>query len=99
MGQGILFRAACWVAMPIACCALWGQGVVPVPYIYTEAGRYDSAATVKGGDRFPAGAALELVAGGRKRALAAGFAASADATVSFDGQRVLFSGKQKAGDR
>ena len=98
MGLGILFRAACWVAVPMACCALWGQGVVPVPYIYTEAGRYDSAATAKAGERFPAGAVLQLVARGRKRALVAGFAASADATVSFDGQRVLFSGKQKEGD-
>ncbi|MGD0771475.1 MAG: hypothetical protein ABSC05_01500 [Candidatus Solibacter sp.] len=98
MGLGILFRAACWVAMPIACNSLWGQGLVPVPYIYTEAGRYDPAATLKGGERFPAGAALQLVAAGRKRALAAGFAASADATVSFDGQRVLFAAKQRAGD-
>src|ERR1035437_6165364 len=98
MGPGVLFRSAGWAAMLIACSALWGQGVVPVPYIYTEAGRYDSAATLKGGERFPAGAALQLVAGGRKRALAPGFAASADATVSFDGQRVLFSGKQKPGD-
>jgi len=80
------------------CGAVHGQGVVPVPYIYTEAARYDSAATLKGGERFPAGAALQLVAGGRKRALAPGFAASADATVSFDGQKVLFSGKQRPGD-
>ena len=80
------------------CGALRGQGVVPVPYIYTETPRYDSAATLKGGERFPAGAALQLVTGGRKRALAPGFAASADATVSFDGQRVLFSAKQKPGD-
>ena len=98
MGLGVLFRSAYWVPMLIGCGAVRGQEVVPVPYIYTEAPRYDSAATLKGGERFPAGAALQLVAGGRQRALAAGFAASADATVSFDGQRVLFSGKQKAGD-
>lgn len=84
--------------MLLGCGAVHGQVVVPVPYIYTEAPRYDSAATLKGGERFPAGAALQLVAGGRKRALAAGFAASADATVSFDGLRVLFSGKQRTGD-
>lgn len=97
MGLGILFRAACWVAVLSGCKAVRSQGV-PVPYIYTEASRYNSAATLKGGERFPAGAALQLVAGGGKRALAAGFAASADATVSFDGQRALFSGKQKPGD-
>jgi hypothetical protein len=86
------------VVVLMVCGAVRGQGVVAVPYIYTEVIRYDSAATLNGGERFPAGAALQLVAGGRKRALAAGFAASADATVSFDGQRVLFSGKPKPGD-
>ena len=75
-------------------CALLAQE----PYIYTETSRYDSAATLNAGERFPAGAALELLAGGRKRVLAPGFAASADATVSFDGKRVLFAGKQKAQD-
>ena len=86
------------MAVLAGCGAVRGQGLIPVPYIYTEAFRYDSAATLKGGERFPAGATLQLVAGGRKRALAAGFAASADATVSFDGQRVVFSGKQKPAD-
>lgn len=98
MGLGLLFRSACWVGVLIGCGAVRGQSVVGVPYIYTEASRYDSAATLKGGERFPAGATLQLVAGGRKRALAPGFAASADATVSFDGHRVLFSGKQKPVD-
>ena len=98
MGPGILFRLAAWVAILIGCGALRGQGGLAAPYIYTEASLYDSAATLKSGERFPAGAALQLVAAGRKRALAIGFAASADATVSFDAQRVLFSGKQKPGD-
>ena len=86
------------MAVLAGCGAVRGQGLIPVPYIYTEVSRYDSAATLKGGERFPAGATLQLVAGGRKRALAAGFAASADATVSFDGQRVVFSAKQKPAD-
>ena len=98
MGPGILFRAACWVVVLTGCSDIRGQGVVGVPFIYTEASRYDSAATLKGGERFPAAAALQLVTGGHKRALAPGFAASADATVSFDGQRVLFSAKQSAGE-
>jgi len=76
-----------------------GETPPPVSFLYTEAPRYDSAAAPKGGERFPSGAALELVSGGRKRALAPGFAASADASVSFDGERVLFAGKQKSGDR
>jgi len=84
--------------MLMGCSTVRAQGVIPVPYIYTEASRFDPAATLKGGERFPAGATLQLVAAGRKRALVPGFAASADATVSFDGQRVLFSGKQKPAD-
>jgi hypothetical protein len=71
----------------------------PVSFIYTEAVRYADQTALKGGERFPSGAVLQLVSGGRKRALAPGFAASADACVSFDGERVLFSGKQKPGDR
>jgi hypothetical protein len=63
------------------------------PFVYTEAARYDP----KGGERFPAGARLILVEGGAARALIPGFAASADAAVSFDGARVLFAGKQKTG--
>ncbi len=64
-------------------------------FIYTEAPRYEADAP---GARFPAGAALRFVRNGQKRALVPGFAASADASVSFDGRRVLFSGKQKPGD-
>jgi hypothetical protein len=93
MGLGILYRAA----LLTACAAVLGQAA-GVPYIYTEAARYDPAATLKGGERFPAGSLLQLVADGRKRPLAANFAASADATVSFDGQRVLFAGKAKPQD-
>ncbi len=97
MGLGFLYRAGC-VAALAGWCLVRGQGTVPVPYIFTEASRYDSAASLKGGERFPSGAALQLVEGGHKWPLAAGFAASADATVSFDGRRVLFSGKQRPAD-
>jgi hypothetical protein len=65
-------------------------------FIYTEAPRYEMGLGVA--ERFPAGAILQIVSQGEKRALVAGFAASADATVSFDGQRVLFAGKRKTGD-
>jgi hypothetical protein len=41
---------------------------------------------------------LRLAANGADRAFAPEFAASADAAVSFDGRRVLFAGKKKAGD-
>ena len=64
------------------------------PYLYTEAARYDP----QGGERFPAGARLMLVQGRPGRPFVPGFAASADAAVSFDGTRVLFAGKQKPGE-
>lgn len=69
--------------MPIL---LWNgilTGQVTFPFIYSES---------------RAQTTLQLVSGGHKRALVPGFAASADACVSFDGLRVLFSGKQKASD-
>ena len=70
---------------------------VPMPsFVYTEAVRYEPAP--KTGERFPKGAALQLVVKGRKRALVPDFAASGDAAISFDGLRVLFSGKRKPGD-
>ena len=54
--MGLVIRL---IAILIACAALRAQAVVPVPYIYTEAARYDSAATLNAGERFPAGAALQ----------------------------------------
>ena len=64
--------------------------------IFTEAPRYDTGAA--GSERFPAGATLQILLQAQKRALVPGFAASADASVSFDGQRILFAGKRKAGE-
>jgi Hydrazine synthase alpha subunit middle domain len=98
MGLESSFLAFYWGAVLMGCSTVHGQGVVPAPYIYTETSRYDPAAARNGGERFPAGAALQMVSNGRKQSLAPGFAASADATVSFDVRRVLFSGKQKPGD-
>ena len=84
-------------SIPLACLACAWSEIAPVPpFVYTEAVRYEPAPG--NGERFPKGAALQLVVKGRKRALAPDLAASADAAVSFDGLRVLFSGKQKPGD-
>ncbi len=80
------------------CDAVAGGAAVPVPYIYTEAAQYHPDAADRANERFPAGATLQFVSNGRKRAFAPGFAASADATISFDGQRVLFSGRRKLSD-
>ena len=66
--------------------------------IVTVAPLYDPLAALRGGERFPRGAQLMLWRDGRLTALVPEFAASADASVSFDGTTVLFAGKRNAGD-
>ena len=66
--------------------------------IFTAAPVYESLAALHGGERFPKGAQLMAVRGGRVEPLAPALAASADASVSFDGKTVLFAGKKTAGD-
>ncbi len=55
-------------------------------------------AALRGGERFPKGAQLLLLHEGKAEPLVAGFAASADASVSFDAKKVLFAGKKTATD-
>jgi hypothetical protein len=66
--------------------------------IVTAAPVYEPLAALRGGERFPKGAQLLLVHDGKAEPLVADFAASADASVSFDGSSVLFAGKKLAGD-
>jgi hypothetical protein len=66
--------------------------------IVTAAPVYEPLAALRGQERFPKGAQLLLVHGGKAEPLVPGFAASADANVSFDGKSVLFAGKQAASD-
>jgi hypothetical protein len=70
--------------------------------IVTVAPAYEPLAALRGSgqsyERFPKGAQLLLLHEGKAEPLVAGFAASADANVSFDAKRVLFAGKQAAGD-
>ena len=70
----------------------------PIPLAWVEAPRFDEAAWLRGAERFPAGAQVRIRDGHGTRALAPDFAASADPSVSWDGERVLFSGRRKAGD-
>jgi hypothetical protein len=70
----------------------------PIRFVYTEAAVWDARATSGNGERFPSGARLMLFTQAGARPLIPDFAASADAAVSFDGSRVLFSGKRKTGD-
>ncbi|MGA2672208.1 MAG: hypothetical protein ABSE99_03175 [Terracidiphilus sp.] len=66
--------------------------------IVTAAPAYEPLAALRGQERFPKGAQLLLVHAGKAEPLAPGFAATADANVSFDGKKVLFAGKQAVGD-
>ena len=69
-----------------------------VDLIVTAAPVYEAHAALRGAERFPAGAQLLLIHAGKAERLVPGFAASADANISFDGKTVLFSGKQTASD-
>jgi len=67
-------------------------------FIVTAAPVYVPLAELHGQERFPKGAQLLLVHRGKAEPLVPGFAAAADANVSFDGDLMLFSGKRNAGD-
>jgi hypothetical protein len=67
-------------------------------FIFTSTPRYEPKAWLGGHDRFPLGAKLVALEGGTLRQLASGFYAAADASVSYDAARVLFSGKRSAND-
>ncbi len=70
--------------------------------IITAAPVYEPLAALRGAgqnmERFPQGAQLLLVHAGKAEPLVTGFAATADANVSFDAKSVLFAGKKDAGD-
>jgi hypothetical protein len=70
-----------------------------VTCIFTEAPKYEPKAWTEGRDRFPLGATLNVIDGGRRHLLVPGFFASADASVSYDARRVLFAGKRTPADR
>lgn len=68
------------------------------PLIVTAAPQYVSLAALRGGERFPDGAQLMVLRSGRMQPLVPDFAASADASVSFDAKTVLFAGKKNAAE-
>jgi hypothetical protein len=68
------------------------------PVIVTAAPVYESLAALRGAERFPHGAHLVLLRNRHMESLVPNFAASADASVSFDGKTVLFAAKKNAAD-
>jgi len=93
-------RAAVSIAAAVAA-AFWspadaGEPAVG-PLVFTVAPQYDSAAGLEAPDRFPKGATVFLATQTGRRPIAPGFYASADPVVSYDGGRILFTGKASAG--
>ena len=74
-----------------------GTAAPPGALLYTEAPQYDSGATLRGGERFPAGAVVKVLSGGASRVLAPSLEVSADAALSPDARTVLIAAKEKAG--
>ncbi len=67
-------------------------------FLYTAAPHYEPLAWMHGADRFSSGATVFVYDTQGTHSLVPGFAASADAAVSVDGQRVLFAGKRRPED-
>ena len=68
------------------------------PILVTAAPVYQPLAALKGGERFPQGAQIMCIDGGVAAPLVPGFAASADANVSWDATTVLFSARPSPAD-
>jgi hypothetical protein len=92
--------AAASVALVVLGSGGFGKQIshMDVPVIATAAPSYDATAALRGEERFAHGAQLLLLKDGKAEPLMDGFAASADASVSFDGARVLFAGRKDAGE-
>jgi hypothetical protein len=74
------------------------SAILDVPVIFTAAPVYSPLAALHGGECFPRGAKLMLLRNGHIAPLVPQLAASADASVSFDGKTVVFAGKKIAAD-
>jgi hypothetical protein len=95
-----LAAIAALVAMLIPLCGFSSDPAqtLNADMIVTAAPVYLPLAALRGEERFPKGAQLLLVHAGKAEPLVTGFAATADANVSFDGKSVLFAGKLTASD-
>ncbi|UWZ83783.1 HzsA-related protein [Occallatibacter riparius] len=95
-----LLAASVAGAVVLGICGFAGQAArsADAPVIATASSTYDATAALRGEERFARGAQLLLVKKGKAEPLVEGFAASADADVSFDAKRVLFAGKKNASE-
>ena len=91
------------IAAPFALVLVCGFAPEPAQspeadFIVTAAPVYEPLAALRGEERFPKGAQLLVVHAGKAEPVVTGFAATADANVSFDAKTVLFAGKKTAND-
>lgn len=95
-----IFAAVVPVSLVLLVCGFGSGGarLAEVPIIVTAAPVYDPLAALRGEERFPRGAQLIMARRGLSDRLLQGFAATADASISFDAKTVLFAGKQTASD-
>jgi hypothetical protein len=98
VGAAALLALTCGVAAQSSPARPAGNPALAVPVIFTAAPVYDSLAALHGTERFPHGAELMLLRDGHITPLVPELAASADASVSFDGKTILFAGKKNAAD-
>jgi len=107
--QSIRLRPALVLVIPACMLSLLSLGLTrttveaapgdeKAAFLYTVTKHYEPLAWIHGADRFDSGATIFVRDAQGKHALVPNFAASADSSVSFDGQHVLFAGKRKAGD-
>jgi hypothetical protein len=66
--------------------------------LFTETARYEPLSWLRGGERFPEGGELVIQDQTGRHRLVPEFAASVDGDVAFDGNSVLFSGREHATD-
>ncbi len=100
MRIGLKLFAAAGATLLTPLCGFMPQAAdkVGADFIVTAAPVYAGLKELRGEERFPRGAQLLLVHEGKTAPLVTGFAATADADVSFDGRLVLFAGKKTTGD-
>lgn len=100
VGSSVLFAAGLAALVSLSCGFAPNSSQGPgADVIVTAAPAYEPLAALKGGERFPKGAQLLLIHDGKTEQLVPEFAASADASVSFDGKNVLFAGKKTPADK
>lgn len=98
-GAKVLRVAACAaLLLPVFGFAPDAAQKIGADFIVTAAPVYAPLAELRGQERFPRGAQLLRVHAGKAEPLVSGFAATADADVSFDAKTVLFAGRKAAHD-